>query len=104
MFVLVNLIVAIILSFIDNALGLGSAEGGGLLSGIYFLAVIIPSIAVTVRRLHDMGRSGWWLLLWLIPFVGVIVIFIFTLLDSQATENEWGPSLKYGQTPPLTNG
>jgi len=60
-----------------------------------FLAVtIIPSLAVTVRRLHDIGRSGWWVLFaMIIPFLG-IVIFIFTLCDSQATANKWGVNPK----------
>lgn len=103
MFVLFNVIIGIILGFIDGILGAVNDLGIGLLGGIYSLAILIPSIAVTVRRLHDMGRSGWWLLLWLIPLVGVIVIFIFTLLDSEPTENQWGPSLKYGQSSVLTN-
>lgn len=103
MFALFNLIIVLILGVIDGVLGLGADAGIGLLGGIYSLAILIPSIAVTVRRLHDMGRSGWWLLLWLIPLIGVIVIFIFTLLDSQPATNEWGPSLKYGEGSVLTN-
>ncbi|MGG3561179.1 DUF805 domain-containing protein [Neobacillus rhizosphaerae] len=60
---------------------------------IFCLAMIIPSIAVTVRRLHDIGRSGWWYLLSLVP-IGNIVILIFTLLDSQPETNQWGPNPK----------
>jgi uncharacterized membrane protein YhaH (DUF805 family) len=90
MFVLVNLIISVILSFIDRALGFTSETGFGLLSGIYSLAVLLPSLAVTVRRLHDTGRSGWWILIALIPIVGWIVLLIFMILDSTA-DNEHGP-------------
>ena len=64
----------------------------GLLGGIYGLAVLIPGIAVTVRRLHDTGRSGWWMLVSLIPFGGLVVLF-FALQDSQGP-NAWGQSPK----------
>lgn len=55
------------------------------------LPIIIPGISVLVRRLHDIGKSGWWYWLCLIPFVGGIVIFVFTLLPSQKEDNEYGP-------------
>jgi uncharacterized membrane protein YhaH (DUF805 family) len=57
---------------------------------IYNLAVLFPAIAVTTRRLHDTGRSGWWLLLFLVPVVGWIVLFIFMLLKGDSGENEYG--------------
>lgn len=62
---------------------------------VYPLAILIPSLGLFVRRLHDTGRSGWMILLSLIPFVGPIVLFIFTLQDSQRGTNAYGPSLKY---------
>jgi uncharacterized membrane protein YhaH (DUF805 family) len=90
-FVLINLVISLILSFIDRSLGFASADTGiGLLSGIYSLAVFLPSLAVMVRRLHDTGRSGWWVLIGLIPFIGWIVLLIFALLDSTG-DNEYGP-------------
>jgi uncharacterized membrane protein YhaH (DUF805 family) len=59
-FVLFNTLITIVLGIIDGVTGLVSAEAGiGLLSGLYTLAVLIPSIAVSVRRLHDTNRSGW---------------------------------------------
>ncbi|MBR1570927.1 MAG: DUF805 domain-containing protein [Bacteroidales bacterium] len=61
------------------------------------LVTIIPGLAVSVRRLHDTGRSGWWLLLGLIPLVGFIVILIFTLEDSERRTNDYGESPKYGE-------
>lgn len=57
---------------------------------IWSLGVIVPSIAVTVRRLHDAGYSGWMVLLALIPWVGGIIVLIFTLLVSQPSDNKWG--------------
>src|SRR5690554_2411323 len=82
-FVLFNMIVAFILGFIDGFFGLADAEVGvGLLGMIYGLAVIIPSLAVGVRRLHDTNRSGWWLLISLVPFIGAIVLIVFFVMDS----------------------
>jgi len=60
----------------------------------YMLAVLIPGIAVTVRRLHDTGRTGWWALLCLIPLIGLIVLIVFTIQDSVPGENEYGPNPK----------
>ena len=80
-----------VLSLIDESLVIVAM----FLSYLYPLAILIPSLGIFVRRLHDTGRSGWMILLGLIPFVGPIVLFIFTLLDSQPGTNAYGPSLKY---------
>jgi len=94
-FVLFNIIVSIVLGWIDALLGTrGSYAGAGLLSGIYGLAVIIPSLAVTVRRLHDIDRSGWWILIGLVPLIGVIVLLVFALLDGTPGDNRYGPNPK----------
>ena len=94
-FVLFNLIISIVLGIIDGIIGTFSAETGiGLLGGIYSLAVLIPCISVSVRRLHDTGRTGWWLLIGLVPIIGAIVIIIFAVLDSQPDENQYGPNPK----------
>jgi uncharacterized membrane protein YhaH (DUF805 family) len=61
---------------------------------LYLLAALIPSLAVTVRRLHDMGNSGWYLLLNLIPWIGSLIVFIFTVRDSEQGENKYGPNPK----------
>jgi uncharacterized membrane protein YhaH (DUF805 family) len=66
----------------------------GLLGTLYSLAVLIPGIAVSVRRLHDINRSGWWLLIGLIPIIGAIILLIFTAKDSQPGENQYGPNPK----------
>jgi len=94
-FVLFNLIVGMALGLVDSMTGMYNYEAGlGLLSGVYSLAVIIPGIAVGVRRLHDTGRSGWWLLIGLIPFIGAIVLIVFCVQDSQPGENGYGPNPK----------
>jgi uncharacterized membrane protein YhaH (DUF805 family) len=90
-FVLFNIIVSIVLGTIDTLLGtLGSGMGVGLLSGIYGLAILIPSLAVTVRRLHDIDRSGWWILIALVPLIGTIVLLVFALLEGTPGTNRYG--------------
>ena len=59
---------------------------------LYGLAIFIPNLAVLIRRLHDTGREGTWFLISFVPLVGPLVLFIFTLLDSQPGENRFGPS------------
>src|SRR5690625_7531502 len=74
-FFLFNLIITFVLGFIDGFAGTFSVDAGiGLLGGIYALAVLLPGIAVSVRRLHDTERSGWWLLISLVPIIGFIVL------------------------------
>ena len=62
---------------------------------IYALALIVPSIAVTIRRLHDTDKSGWWILIALVPFVGGIILLVFMCIDSTPGTNQWGASEKY---------
>lgn len=99
MFVLFNLIAVIIANVLDNATGLISESGYGTISSIYSLAVFIPGLALAVRRLHDIGRTGWWMLIGIVPLVGWIVLFIFFVTDSQAGSNQYGPNPKE-PTPP----
>jgi uncharacterized membrane protein YhaH (DUF805 family) len=68
----------------------GSATVVGVLVGVYILAVLLPTLAVTTRRLHDAGLSGWWQLIGFVP-LGGIVVFIMTLLDSNPGTNRYGP-------------
>jgi len=89
-FVLFNFLISLVLGFIDGLLGLTTEGSGlGLLGGLYSLAVFIPGIAVGIRRLHDTGRSGWWLLIALVPFVGVIVLVIFLASGSEPGPNKY---------------
>ena len=68
--------------------------GMPILASIISLILIIPSLAVWIRRLHDIGRSGWFLLIVLIPVVGVIILLIFMAKDSQPGQNKYGPNPK----------
>ena len=91
MFTLISVVISIVLALIDVAIGTYGA-GGGVLQGIYGLAVLLPSLAVGARRLHDIGRSGWWLLLGLIPLVGIIILIVWWAQESDAGSNEYGPN------------
>ena len=94
-FFLFNLIISIILNLIDNATGTFDPETGvGILGTIYLLAVLIPAIAVTIRRLHDTGRTGWWILISFIPLIGAIVLLVFLVFDSEPESNQYGPNPK----------
>jgi uncharacterized membrane protein YhaH (DUF805 family) len=89
MFSLINFLIAFGLGFLEGALG-----GEGVLSIVYALAVFLPSLAVLVRRLHDTGRSGWWVLIGLIPLAGAIVLLVFAVLDSEPNANAYGANPK----------
>ena len=70
--------------------------GGGIVGLIWILATIVPAVAVLVRRLHDTGRSGWWALIGFVPVAGALALLVFTVADSQAQQNSYGPSPKPG--------
>ena len=94
-FFLFNMIFTILLLVIDTMIGTFNPEtGNGLLSGIYSLAIFIPYFAVSVRRLHDIGKSGWWLLIGLIPLIGLIILIIWFAKDSEEGSNQYGRNPK----------
>ena len=94
-FVLFHIIVSIVLAIIDVATGSFSPDTGyGLFSGIYTLAVIIPSLAVSVRRLHDTARTGWWILIVFVPLIGAIVLLVFMVLNGKPGQNQYGENPK----------
>jgi len=99
MFALVNFIIGIILGILDGILGTPGASGLGFLGGLYGLAVLVPSLAVAVRRLHDIGRSGWWLLVGLIPLIGFIVLIVWYAKEGDRSPNEYGPDPWDGPQP-----
>lgn len=86
-FFLIYLLIFLGLSLLDSLLGFG------LLSTVFVLALLLPNLAVGVRRLHDTGRSGWWLLIGMIPLLGLVLIY-FLLLDSEPGDNPYGPNPK----------
>lgn len=88
MFMLINWVISMVLAII------GSLIHFTLLGSIYSLAVLVPTLGVGVRRLHDMGKSGWWYLIALVPIVGAIYLIYLWCQDSQAEANEWGANPK----------
>ncbi len=100
MFILFNAIVTILLSVVDAMLGwYDQGIQLGILSGIYSFAALLPALAVGARRLHDTRRSGWWLLIGLIPVVGTLVLLVFSAQEGEAGSNKWGPNPKDEVTP-----
>lgn len=95
MFVLFNLLFSIIAAVIDNVAGTTKKDDvTGLFYSLFGLVTLMPSLAVTVRRLHDVGKSGWWMLIGLIPIVGSIWLIVLTATDSNPGDNEYGPNPK----------
>ena len=97
MFFLVNLGISVAIGVV---LGVLTAVTGTRMAGIsylYSLAVLIPSLAVGVRRLHDTDKSGWWLLLVLVPFVGAFVVIYFLAQPGTVGPNQYGPDPKSGE-------
>lgn len=89
-FILITWVVGLVLS------GVGRSGVGSALLGLFWLAALIPYIAVAVRRLHDMNMSGWVLLVVLVPLVNFIFFLVMLFSDSQRAPNKWGRSPKYG--------
>ena len=81
----------LVLAFIDGILGTAPLLWGyGLVGGIFYLAILVPSLAVGARRLHDINRTGWWQLLFLIPLLGWIVLFYWAITPSNSGSNRFG--------------
>lgn len=89
MFFLFNIIIALVLGFVEGLVG-----SPGVIGMLYGLAVLIPGVAVSVRRLHDTGRSGWWLLIAFVPLFGAIVLLVFMVQDSKPGQNQYGANPK----------
>jgi uncharacterized membrane protein YhaH (DUF805 family)/Flp pilus assembly protein TadD len=95
MFTLFNIIFLIIANILDNILGTAIEDMGyGLFYILYTLAILIPGLAVSVRRLHDVGKSGWMILISLIPIIGLIWLFVLLVTDSNPGENKYGANPK----------
>ena len=91
LFFLFYCIAVVVLSVIDGILGTYDAESGyGVFSGIYTLVTLVPYLAVCVRRLHDTDRSGWWLLLWFLPLIGLIWLIVVCCLKGSDGGNRFG--------------
>ncbi len=94
-FVLFNFIFSLVAMALDNIFGIAfCGYGNGPINLLYSLAVLIPSLAVSVRRLHDIGKSGWMLLVALIPIIGAIWLLILFFSEGTHAVNEYGPDPK----------
>jgi uncharacterized membrane protein YhaH (DUF805 family) len=94
-FVLFNFIFAIAAMLLDNLLGISfGGIGYGFIYLAYGLVTLVPGLAVMVRRLHDVGKSGWMFLVVLIPIIGAIWLLVLLFTDSVPGENKWGPNPK----------
>lgn len=91
MFTLVSLVINVGTLILDASL----FSDLGLVNGLYTLAILLPSIAVGIRRMHDINKSGWWLLLWIFPVIGWVWLIILHCQDSDIGDNIFGPSDKY---------
>jgi uncharacterized membrane protein YhaH (DUF805 family) len=85
MFMLVNILIALTLGFVEGLLG-----SPGYIGGLYSLFIMLPSIAVAVRRLHDTGRTGWWVLINFVPFIGFFIFLYFMVVEGEPSDNEYG--------------
>jgi len=93
MFNLFVWIISSILNLIDLAIGT-YVSSIAILSTVFSLIVMIPSLALSVRRLHDVNKSGWYLLLWLLPIIGWIWLFVLLVTEGDQGKNEYGPDPK----------
>lgn len=108
MFFLGLMIAYIVLGCLAVVLGGGlgaSAESGGILAGpfmiiigLFALAVFVPALAVQVRRFHDQDKSGWFVLLNFIPYIGGLIVLVFMFLEGTRGPNRFGPDPKAGET------
>ncbi|WP_328537948.1 DUF805 domain-containing protein [Streptomyces sp. NBC_00344] len=98
MYTLFNILAVIVVAIVSFVL-----FHNGLLVAVYYLAVLLPTLAVMVRRLHDTGKSGWWFFISLVPFVGGIILLVFLASEGERQPNAHGADPKavpaYGQTP-----
>lgn len=91
MFVLINLGIAIPLNILDGIISAAAKTNLPIFGGLYALATFIPGIALWIRRLHDIGRSGWSLLFAFIPCAGIIIMIVFAATEGQRGTNDYGP-------------
>ncbi|WP_171112657.1 MULTISPECIES: DUF805 domain-containing protein [Streptomyces] len=90
MYTLFYMIIAIVLAIVD-----ATVLGSQILSLILAVGLLLPSLGVTVRRLHDTGRTGWWILIGIVPLVGSIVLLVFLCLDGETGANKYGENPKF---------
>ena len=92
-FVLVNCLIAMLLLILGLAFGEDS-PASNIMVTIFYLIMLVPNLSVSVRRLHDIGKSGWYMFLSLIPLIGGLILLIWSLMDSEPGENQYGKNPK----------
>lgn len=95
-FTLFNILIGIAVSVVVGILGNIIGSAASLLSAVYSLGLLVPGVCLAIRRMHDTGKSGWWLLLGLVPIVGFIIVIVLLVMDSEADRNQYGPNPKRG--------
>lgn len=94
MFTLISVIISFLLGLIEGIFGIAPELDFSVLSSIYSLGIFIPALAVSVRRLHDIGRSGWWFLIIFIPIIGFLILLVLAMIDSERGPNRYGADPK----------
>lgn len=92
-FALVNCLIAVLLLILGLAFGEDS-PASNIMVTIFYLIMLVPNLSVSVRRLHDIGKSGWYMFLSLIPLIGGLILLIWSLMDSEPGENQYGKNPK----------
>lgn len=95
-FVLVNCLIAMLLLILGLAFGEDS-PASNIMVTIFYLIMLVPSLSVSVRRLHDIGKSGWYMFLSLIPLIGGLILLVWSLMDSEPGDNQYGKNPKEGE-------
>lgn len=98
MFTLFNFIVYVVVDILQTVASNSQLASVAFILAIlyllYSLGILIPSVAVTARRLHDIGKSGWWMLISIIPLIGAIILLVLLITDSKPGDNQYGPNPK----------
>jgi len=97
-FFLFNFIIGYVLDLIERIADIAPQSDQSILASLYMLAILLPWLAVVIRRLHDTGRSGWWMLIAFVPIIGMIVLLVSMVTDRQPGENQYGPNPKLVET------
>lgn len=95
-FALVNCLIAMLLLILGLAFGEDS-PASNIMVTIFYLIMLVPNLSVSVRRLHDIGKSGWYMFLSLIPLIGGLILLVWALMDSEPGENQYGENPKEGK-------
>lgn len=89
-FTLINTAIALVIATLELLLGFSGTYGDGPISTVFIFIIALPSLAVSVRRLHDIGQNGWLVLIMLIPVLGTLILIGLALKDSEFGDNQYG--------------